>query len=269
MFFRQYELGCLSLYSYMVADGSSGRAIVVDPQRDIEQYLQDAASQGLSIERIIETHFHADFVSGHLELAEATGAVISYGPGAQAEFPIEPLADGQRLSLGEVALEVRATPGHTPESVSIVIWEHDTDDNPWGVLTGDTLFIGDVGRPDLLASAGTSPEQLARLLYKSLHEKLLSLPDTTRVFPAHGAGSACGRAMSSAPSSTIGEQRRTNYALAPMTEQAFVTAVTGDQPTAPAYFAYAASTNRRTHQLLDGQGTAPALSLEEAVSHQL
>ncbi|HET6915083.1 MAG TPA: MBL fold metallo-hydrolase [Acidimicrobiales bacterium] len=269
LFFRQYELGCLSLYSYMIADEATGRAIVVDPQRDIEQYLQDAASRGLTIERIIETHFHADFVSGHLELAEATGAVISYGPGAQAEFTIEPLADGQRLSLGEVVLEVRATPGHTPESVSIVIWEHDTDDTPWGVLTGDTLFIGDVGRPDLLASAGTSPEQLARLLYQSLHDKLLSLPDTTRVFPAHGAGSACGRAMSSAPSSTIGEQRRTNYALAPMTEQAFITAVTGDQPTAPAYFAYAASTNRQTHQLLDGQGTAPALSLEEAVSHQL
>lgn len=268
MFFHQYELGCLSLYSYLIADETTGRAVVVDPQRDIGIYVDDAASHGFSIERIIETHFHADFVSGHLELAHASGAVVSYGEGAEADFPIEVLADGQRLRLGEVVLEVRATPGHTPESISIVIWEHAGDRDPWGVLTGDTLFIGDVGRPDLLASAGIAPEQLARQLYHSVQEKLLSLPDSTRVFPAHGAGSACGRAMSSAPSSTIGEQRRTNYALAAMTEDTFVAVVTRDQPTAPAYFGFAASTNRSRHELLDGHDTPPELSFEEVVDRQ-
>jgi hydroxyacylglutathione hydrolase len=268
LFFRQYELGCLSLYSYMVADETTGRAVVVDPQRDISIYLEEAAAHGFSIERIIETHFHADFVSGHLELAHASGAVISYGEGAEADFPVDALTDGQRLVLGDVVLEVRATPGHTPESISIVILEHAEDSAPWGVLSGDTLFIGDVGRPDLLASAGMTPDQLARQLYQSVHEQLLCLPDATRVFPAHGAGSACGRAMSSAPSSTMGEQRTTNYALAPMTEDAFVAIVTRDQPTTPAYFAFAASTNRRSHQLFDGDDTLPMLSFEEVVDLQ-
>ncbi len=149
MFFRQYELGCLSLFSYLIGDEATGRAVVVDPQRDISQYLGDAEARGLKIERVIETHFHADFLSGHLEIAAATGAAVSYGEAAQTEFAMEPLADGQRLSLGEVTLEVRATPGHTPESISVVIHERPGDE-PWGVLTGDTLFIGDVGRPDLL-----------------------------------------------------------------------------------------------------------------------
>lgn len=268
MFFRQYELGCLSLYSYMIGDTTTGRAVVIDPQRDIGIYLEEAAASGLKIERVIETHFHADFVSGHLELARATGAVISYGPGAETEFPIEPLADGQRLLLGDVVLEVRATPGHTPESISLVVWENGGAGDPWAVLTGDTLFIGDVGRPDLLASAGISPEALARQLYRSLHEKLLTLPEATRVFPAHGAGSSCGRAMSSDPSSTIGEQRRTNYALAPIDEEAFVAAVAGDQPTVPAYFAFAASTNRRHHVLHDDSELPPSLSIEEVSEHQ-
>ncbi|MDQ1505200.1 MAG: hydroxyacylglutathione hydrolase, partial [Actinomycetota bacterium] len=150
MFFRQYELGCLSLFSYLIGDESTGRAVVVDPQRDISQYLADAEARGLGIERVIETHFHADFLSGHLELAAATGAVISYGEAARTEFAMDPLAHGQRLSLGEVSLEVRATPGHTPESISVVVSERPGDE-PWGVLTGDTLFIGDVGRPDLLS----------------------------------------------------------------------------------------------------------------------
>jgi glyoxylase-like metal-dependent hydrolase (beta-lactamase superfamily II)/rhodanese-related sulfurtransferase len=268
MFFRQYELGCLSLYSYLVGDTTTGRAVVVDPQRDIGVYLADAAAHGLRIERVMETHFHADFVSGHLELARATGATVSYGPGAEADFPIDNLADGQRLSLGEVVLEVRATPGHTPESISVVVWEHQDDGAPWAVLTGDTLFIGDVGRPDLLASAGVSAEDLAGQLYHSFHERLLTLPDSTVVFPAHGAGSACGRAMSSAPSSTIGAQRRSNYALAPMTEEAFVAAVTADQPLAPSYFPFAASTNRRAHEWLDEERTPEALSLDQVLRHQ-
>lgn len=257
MLFRQYQLGCLSLYSYLIGDESTGRAVVVDPQRDISQYLEDAEAYGLKIERVFETHFHADFLSGHLELADAAGAVITYGEPAQADFPIDTFGDGQRLSLGEVVLEVRSTPGHTPESISIVVYEHDGDE-PWGVLTGDTLFIGDVGRPDLMASAGHTPDELARMLYHSLHEKLLTLPDTTRVYPAHGAGSACGKHMSSATESTIGEQRAVNYAVQPMTEDQFVDAVVQGQSVAPLYFAFAANANRHAHDLLDDHAP-PAL----------
>ena len=260
MFFRQYSLGCLSLFSYLIGDETTGRAVVVDPQRDVSQYLEDAAARGLRIERVIETHFHADFLSGHLELAAATGAVISYGDAAKTEFAIDPLADGQRLSLGEVTLEILATPGHTPESISVVI--HDGDE-PWGVLTGDTLFIGDVGRPDLLSSAGMSASDLARSLYRSLHDKLLALPDGVRVLPAHGAGSACGKNLSTATQSTIGEQRTTNYALQPMSEDDFVAAVTTGQAVAPPYFGFAARTNRSEHELLDDHEEPAVLSLDE------
>jgi hydroxyacylglutathione hydrolase len=262
MIFRQYELGCLSLFSYLVGDESTGRAVVVDPQRDIAQYLSYADLLGLRIERVIETHFHADFLSGHLELAEATGAAISYGEGAEAEFEIDHLADGQRLELGEVVLEVRATPGHTPESISVVIHER-AGDPPWGVLTGDTLFIGDVGRPDLLASLGVGPDELARRLYRSLHDRLLTLPDSTRVYPAHGAGSACGKQLAAASVSTIGEQRRTNYALQPMSEDAFVAAVTEGQGVAPLYFAFAADANRRDHDLFDDRQAPPLLTADD------
>ncbi len=262
MIFRQYQLPCLSLFSYLIGDETTGRAVVVDPQRDVSQYLADAEAAGLRIERIIETHFHADFLSGHLELAAATGAVISYGEGAQAEFPIDNLADGQRLSLGSVELEALATPGHTPESICIVVREA-PGDAPWGVLTGDTLFVGDVGRPDLLSSIGWSSDQLARRLYRSLHDKLLTLPDATRLYPGHGAGSACGKQMSTATASTIGEQRTTNYALRPMTEDAFVAAVTEGQPVAPLYFAFAADANRRTRDLLDDADAPPLLGLED------
>lgn len=267
VFFRQYQLSCLSVFSYLIGDASTGRAVVVDPQRDISQYLADAEAQGLRIERVFETHFHADFLSGHLELAAVTGAVVSYGVGAETDFPVETLADGQRLSLGEVVLEVRATPGHTPESISIVVFERDGSD-PWGVLTGDALFVGDVGRPDLLASAGWTSEQLARRLFQSLHGKLMTLPDSTRVFPAHGAGSACGKHMASATASTIGEQRTTNYALAPMSEDDFVTAVTEGQPVVPPYFSFAADANRRAHDLLDDHhppAVLDAASLQQCV----
>ena len=262
MFFRQYQLGCLSLFSYMIGDEATGRAVVVDPQRDISQYLDDAAAEGLHIERVIETHFHADFLSGHLEIAAATGAVVSYGDAAKTEFAMEPLKDGQRLTLGEVTLDVLATPGHTPESISVVVSEREGDE-PWGVLTGDTLFIGDVGRPDLLSSAGSSADELARALYRSLHERLLALPDGVRIFPAHGAGSACGKNLSTATQSTIGEQRATNYALQPMSEDDFVTAVTTGQAVAPPYFGFAARTNRSEHELLDDEGEPPVLSVEE------
>lgn len=265
VFFRQYDLACLSLYSYLIGDTTTGRAVVVDPQRDIGEYLTDAEANGLRIERVIETHLHADFLSGHLELAAATGAAISYGDAADTDFPIEPLVHGQRLDLGEVVLEVRHTPGHTPESVSIVVHER-PDGPPWAVLTGDALFIGDVGRPDLLTSVGRTADDLARDLYRSVHEQLLTLPDETLVFPAHGAGSACGKHLSTAASSTIGEQRATNYALAPMTEDEFVAAVTEGQGVAPLYFAFAADANRHLHDLLDDHEPVPALSVDEALA---
>jgi glyoxylase-like metal-dependent hydrolase (beta-lactamase superfamily II)/rhodanese-related sulfurtransferase len=261
MLFQQYFLGCLSHASYLIGDTSSGRAVVVDPQRDVSGYLTDAVNNGVRIERVIETHFHADFLSGHLEVAAETGAVISYGAAGHADFPIEVLQDGQRLSLGEVTLEVLATPGHTPESICVLVYERADDKIPYGVLTGDTLFIGDVGRPDLLASQGSTADQLARLLYRSLHDKLLPLPDETRVFPAHGAGSSCGKHLSTETESTLGYERATNYALAPMTEEAFVSVVTEGQPARPLYFSYDAQRNRELRPLLDEHEPPAALDL--------
>jgi glyoxylase-like metal-dependent hydrolase (beta-lactamase superfamily II)/rhodanese-related sulfurtransferase len=263
MFFRQYELQCLSLFSYLIGDLDSGRAVVVDPQRDVTQYLTDAAENGLHIERVIETHFHADFLSGHLELAAATGAVISYGEGAEAQFAIEALHDRQRLSLGTVTLEIRATPGHTPESISVVVYESPDAAVPFGVLTGDTLFIGDVGRPDLLASKGVTAEELARRLYHSVREQLMTLPDETGLYPGHGAGSACGKNMSSAPRSTIGEQRLTNYAVRAADEDRFVELVVSGQSAAPPYFPFAASANRSQHELLSEDDDLRPIGLGE------
>ena len=263
MKFIQYYLDCLSHASYLVADETTGRAVVVDPQRDISEYLADAERLGLTIELVIETHFHADFLSGHLELAEATGAKIVYSSVAEPEFDHLPVADGQRHSLGEVTLEFLHTPGHTPESMSIVVYEHPEDTVPYGVLTGDTLFIGDVGRPDLLASIGFTRDELATKLYDSLRSKLLPLPDATRVFPAHGAGSACGKNLSTERQSTIGEQRRSNYACRPMDVDAFLAVVTEGQPSAPGYFVYDATLNRQDRQLRELDTTVPALSWEE------
>jgi DMSO/TMAO reductase YedYZ molybdopterin-dependent catalytic subunit/rhodanese-related sulfurtransferase/glyoxylase-like metal-dependent hydrolase (beta-lactamase superfamily II) len=255
MILTQHYLACLSHASYLVGDEATGRAVVVDPRRDTAIYLEEADERGLRIERVIETHIHADFLSGHLELADRTGAVICYGAGADVDFAFEPLQDGQRLSLGDVTLEILATPGHTPESICVLVWEHPGDPAPYGVLTGDTLFAGDVGRPDLLASAGTGLDAgtLARSLFRSLREKLLALPDATRVYPAHGAGSSCGKALSSETTSTIGEQRRTNYALQDMSEDDFVAALTEGQPARPRYFAFDARANRQGHALLDEQ----------------
>lgn len=268
MILTQYYLDCLSHASYLIGDEGTGRAVVVDPQRDVQAYLDDAAEHGMRIERVIETHVHADFLSGHLELASRAGAAISYGAGADVDFPMEPLRDGQRLSLGEVTIEARATPGHTPESISLVVFEHDGDDIPYGVLTGDTMFIGDVGRPDLLAGAGVSPDDLARQLYRSLHAQLLTLPDETRVYPAHGAGSACGKQLSTETQSTIGEQRRTNYALAPMDEDAFVALVTEGQPVKPHYFSFDAVRNRQARPLLDEAQAPPPMALDDVLDRQ-
>ena len=179
MIFEQHYLECLSQASYFIGDESTGRAVVVDPRRDIAPYLASAEEHGMTIELVLETHFHADFLSGHLEMAEATGAEIAYGSIADPEFPSRKLAHGERISLGEIELEIRHTPGHTPESISIVIYEHGDDAAPYGVLTGDTMFIGDVGRPDLLSSKGVTKEELAGQLYHSLHEQLMTLPDET------------------------------------------------------------------------------------------
>jgi glyoxylase-like metal-dependent hydrolase (beta-lactamase superfamily II)/rhodanese-related sulfurtransferase len=261
MIFHQYFLECLSQLSYLIGDETSGRAVVVDPRRDIAVYLGDAQRDGLRIEKVIETHCHADFLSGHLELA-ATGATICYGKDANVDYPIEYLGDGQRLDLGQVHLEIRATPGHTPESICVVVYEHRDDAAPYGVLTGDTLFIGDVGRPDLLSSEGISSAELAGQLFHSLHDKLMTLPDHTRVFPAHGAGSACGRNLSTETSSTIGEQRVTNYALALRDEVDFVNTVTNGLPPVPPYFSFDAERNRRQRPLLE-QATPPPVSFTE------
>ncbi len=272
LFFRQYHLECLSLFSYLIGDTTTGRAVVVDPQRDISGYLADAEANGLRIERVIETHFHADFVSGHLEMARATGAMISYGSEARTDFEIDPLSHGQILELGAVQLEIRHTPGHTPEAISIVLSVPQAGDvkrdQPWAVLTGDTLFIGDVGRPDLLTSVGRSADSLARDLFASLHEQILTLPDATLVLPAHGAGSACGKRLENASSSTIGEQREFNYALAPMSVTNFVDLVTEGQSVAPLYFAFAADANRRDRPSLDEHSAPALLSLEDLLAYQ-
>ncbi len=267
MFFQQYYLECLSHASYMVGDTTTGRAVVVDPQRDIQQYLDDATANNLSITHVIETHFHADFLSGHLELSRATGAEIVYGRKAEGrvEFDAVYFDHGSHISLGTVDLEILETPGHTPESISVVVRENGPADQPHAVLTGDTLFIGDVGRPDLLVSVGVTADDLAHDLYTSLHTKLLTLPDSTLVYPAHGAGSSCGKQLSSETVSTIGEQRRTNYALAPMVVDDFVEIVTEGQNAAPLYFPFAANRNRQVRPLLDDDAPVKELSLEEVL----
>ncbi|MGI9616713.1 MAG: MBL fold metallo-hydrolase [Acidimicrobiales bacterium] len=261
MKFVQYYLDCLSQASYLIGDESTGRAVVVDPRRDTEQYVSDAAADGFTIEMVIETHFHADFLSGHLELAAATGSEIAYSAVAEPEFAHRSLGDGERYSLGEVELEFLHTPGHTPESLSIVVYEHADDEVPYGVLTGDTLFIGDVGRPDLLASIGFERDDLAEMLYDSLHTKLLPLPDETKVYPAHGAGSACGKNLSTDTWSTMGEQRVSNYALLAPDKATFIELVTEGQTPAPQYFVYDAILNRKDRPLLDETALPDPLDL--------
>jgi hydroxyacylglutathione hydrolase len=251
MILHQFYLNCLAHASYLIGDEQSATAAVVDPQRDVDQYLSFAAERGLSIGHVILTHFHADFIAGHLELQEQTGATIYLGRSAQAEYAFTPFGDGDSIELGGVRLAAVETPGHTPESISILVYERAVSDStPHAVLTGDTLFVGDVGRPDLRAALGWSADQLGALLYDSLHNKLLALPDSSLVYPAHGAGSLCGKALSKETVSTIGEQRKTNYALQPLTKQAFIDLVTADQPDAPSYFTYDAVLNSRKRQTL-------------------
>ena len=242
MYFKQFYLGCLAHASYLI--GSDGEAVVVDPQRDVDQYITEAEAQGFTIKHIIETHLHADFISGHRELAARTGAEIIFGSKAGATFPHRAVNDGEEVRIGGVTLRFLETPGHTPESISILVIDNKVSAQPQKVLTGDALFIGDVGRPDLAGGRGYSAEQMAAMLYDSLHQKLMKLDDAVGVYPAHGAGSMCGRNISKETSSTIGEQRRFNYALKPMTRDEFVRMMTVDLPEAPAYFPRDAEINR-------------------------
>ncbi len=252
MFFQRYYLNCLSHASYMIADEETKVAAVVDPQRDVDQYLADAAEHGFTIKYVFLTHFHADFLAGHIELRDKVGAKIYLGARAEAEFSFTPVRDGDVIEFGKVRLKILETPGHTPESISIVVYDLAISDQPpFAVLTGDTLFIGDVGRPDLLASIGVTADELAEMLYDSLHNKLMKLPDETRVYPAHGAGSLCGKQLGDAPYSTIGEQKRYNYALQPMSLEEFKKIVTAEQPEAPDYFVHDAILNRKDRPVLD------------------
>jgi glyoxylase-like metal-dependent hydrolase (beta-lactamase superfamily II)/rhodanese-related sulfurtransferase len=243
MKFKQFYLGCLAHASYYI--GSESEAVVIDPQRDIEQYLREAEANDQKIKYVIETHSHADFVSGHLELAKKTGAEIIYGERANTEFPTLKVKDGDELSVGKVRLKFLETPGHTPEGITVLAEDTENPGAPVKMFTGDTLFIGDVGRPDLIGSKGFTAEEMGAMLYDSLHEKILPLPDETEVYPAHGAGSLCGKSLSKETWSTLGEQKRTNYALKPMTKEEFIKVVAADQPEVPAYFPVSASQNLR------------------------
>jgi hydroxyacylglutathione hydrolase len=250
--FKQFYLPCLAHASYIIGDEATGTAVVVDPQRDTEQYTAFASAHGLKIKYVFLTHLHADFIAGHLELRDREGATICLGAQAKAGYAFTPMHDGEILELGRVRLKILETPGHTPESISILVFDLNThEQKPYGVLTGDTLFIGDVGRPDLRAALGWSAAQLGSMLFDSLHNKLLPLPDETLVYPAHGAGSLCGKSLSKETVSTMGAQRRVNYALQPMTKEAFLAVVTADQPDAPAYFTYDAVMNSEERPTLD------------------
>ena len=297
MQFRQFYLGCLSHASYYI--GSEGEAAIIDPQRDVEQYIDEAASHGQTIKYVIETHSHADFVSGHVELAAKTGAQIVYGQRANTQFPTLKVKDGDEVIVGKIRLRFLETPGHTPEGITIIAEERNADTpvrmsaeheqslaasgdadkatpladaaagssasvrGPLKIFTGDTLFIGDVGRPDLIGSKGYTSEQMAAMLYDSLHEKILPLPDDTEVYPAHGAGSLCGKSLSKETWSTLGEQRKSNYALQPMSKDEFVKIVACDQPTVPMYFPKSAAKNLEGSAALDALAKPRELTTDE------
>src|SRR5437762_907015 len=273
MFFKQFYLGCLAHASYLI--GSDGEAAVVDPRRDVDTYIDEAKERGFRIRHVIETHLHADFVSGHRELARRTGANIYFGAKADAQFDYVPVNDGDEIRMGDVVLRFLETPGHTPESVSILDVDRSVSDVPKAVLTGDTLFIGDVGRPDLAGSdplrgsdPGMSARELAGMLYDSLDDKLLAVPDSVEVYPAHGAGSLCGRNISSETSSTIGQQRQFNYALQPMSKEEFVRMMTTDLPEAPAYFSRDVAINRGGASELAELPDPPALEARDVEALQ-
>ncbi len=271
MILKQYYLGCLAHASYLLGDEATHTAVIVDPQRDIQQYLDDADALGLQIRHVFLTHFHADFIAGHLELRDRCGATIHLGARAVAEYTFTPMHDGDTLNFPGMRLQVLETPGHTIESISILVFDlSKSATNPYAVLTGDTMFIGDVGRPDLRASLGYSANELGGHLYESLHNKLLPLPDETLVYPAHGAGSLCGKQLSSDTVSPLGIQRRLNYALQPMSKDEFIALVTADQPDAPQYFTYDAILNTRERGTLESnlEKVLQPLSLDEVLTLQ-
>ena len=266
---QQYYLSCLSHASYLITDEKTKTAAVVDPQRDIDQYLADAKAGGYAIKHVFLTHFHADFIAGHIELRDKAGATIHLGRRAEAEFSCVKMQDGDVIEFGDVRLEIMETPGHTPEGISILVYDlAKSRTEPLAVLTGDTLFIGDVGRPDLLASIGMTADELADMLYDSITNKLVKLPDATLVYPAHGAGSMCGKSLSKETVSTIGEQKKFNYALQPMSREAFKAIVTADQPEAPDYFVHDAILNRKERASLGAamEKTLKPLSLDEVLA---
>jgi rhodanese-related sulfurtransferase/glyoxylase-like metal-dependent hydrolase (beta-lactamase superfamily II) len=268
---QQYYLACLSHASYLITDDKTKTAAVVDPQRDVDQYIADAKAGGYAIKHVFLTHFHADFIAGHIELRDRAGATIHLGSRAQAEFAHVAMKDGDAIEFGDVRLRIMETPGHTPEGISILVYDlAKSDTDPLAVLTGDTLFIGDVGRPDLLASIGVTADELADMLYDSITNKLVTLPDATLVYPAHGAGSMCGKSLSKETVSTIGEQKQFNYALQPMSREAFKAIVTADQPEAPEYFVHDAILNRKERASLDEamRQTLKALSLDDVLAMQ-
>src|SRR6476659_4548305 len=258
MYFKQFYLGCLAHASYLI--GSDGEAAVVDPQRDVGAYLAEATANNLKIKYVIETHLHADFVSGHQEIAARTGAQIIFGAQAGVEFEHRAVKDGEEITLGSVVLRFLETPGHTPEGICILVT---APGEPPKLLTGDTLFIGDVGRPDLAGGKGYTPQMMAEMMYDSLHGKLLKLSDEVEVYPAHGAGSMCGKNMSKETSSTIGEQRKFNYALKPMSKDEFVKMMTADLVEAPAYFPRDAEINRSGARGLSELAPPRELTTEE------
>ncbi len=264
MIVERFYLACLSHASYMIVSGDE--AAVVDPQRDVAGYLDYLNRNGLKLRYVIETHLHADFVSGHLELAEATGAQVVIGTRARAEYPHIGVNDGDELTMGTVLFRVIETPGHTPEGITIAATDTAEPDRPASLFTGDTLFAGDVGRPDLLGAVGITKEELGGMLYDSLHTRILSFPDETRVFPAHGAGSSCGKVLRDVEFSTIGAERLTNYALQPMSRDEFIRVITEGQPEAPAYFGKDVMINRAgATRLTDVVEQARPLSVEEAM----
>ena len=261
MKFKQFYLGCLAHASYYI--GSDGEAAIVDPQRDVQQYLDEAKANNQNIKYVIETHSHADFVSGHIELAEKTGAEIVYGEKAPTQFPTLKVKDGDELTVGKVKLKFLETPGHTPDGITVLAEDTEDASEPVKMLTGDTLFVGDVGRPDLVGSRGFTAEQMGALLYDSIHEKILPLPDETEIYPAHGAGSLCGKSLSKETWSTLGEQRKMNYALQPMSKEDFIKIVAADQPEVPAYFPKSALKNLQGASALDDLPKPKKLSTEE------
>ncbi len=264
MNFKQFYLGCLSHASYYI--GSEGEAAVVDPQRDIQQYLDEANANGQEIKYIIETHSHADFVSGHIELAAMTGGRIVYGSRAETAFPTLKVSDGDELKIGKINIRFLETPGHTPEGITVVATDSSDPGAPLKMFTGDTLFCGDVGRPDLIGSKGFTSEQMGGMLYDSLHKKILHYPDETEIYPAHGAGSLCGKSLSSETWSTLGEQKKSNYALRATDKEEFVKLVASDQMQVPAYFPKSAERNLAGPVSLADLPRPRELSSEEAAN---